>query len=67
MRRGTLAAYVIRKSDRNISNPISRCLIQNSYRGLEVDHHVYGTNVPGFTKFLEKWVKEYKKRNEISK
>ena len=62
LRRGTLAAYVIRKSDRNINDPISRCLIENRYNGLGVDHHVYGTNVPGFVKFLDNWVKEYKIR-----
>jgi hypothetical protein len=62
LRRGTLAAYVIRKSDRNINDPISRCLIEDRYNGLGVDHHVYGTNVPGFVKFLDNWVKEYKIR-----
>ena len=61
LRNGSLIAYVIRKSDRNINNPISRCLILNSYNGLRVDHHVYGTNVPGFTNFLEEWLTEYKK------
>jgi len=61
LRRGTLAAYVIRKSDRSIDNPISRGLIQKSFRHLEVDYHVYGTNIPGFTEFLQNWVKEYNK------
>lgn len=72
LRKGSLIAYVIRKSDRSISNPISRCLISNSYtvnsgklvnHGLEVDHHVYGTNVPGFVDLLKNWVKEYNNRN----
>jgi hypothetical protein len=62
LQRGCLIAYVIRKSDRNIKNPISRCLIfNNDYykKKLYVDHHVYGTNVPGFEKFLVKWVSVY--------
>ncbi len=62
LRNGSLVAYVIRKSDRNINDPISRCLIENRYNGLGVDRHVYGTNVPGFVKFLDNWVKEYKIR-----
>jgi len=60
LRNGALIAYVIRKSDRNITNPISRCLIKNTWNGLEVDYHVYGTNVPGFQDFLKSIVKKLK-------
>lgn len=47
LKNGTLIAYVIRKSDRNINKPLSRCLITKYYVG-----EVYGTNVPGFSKLL---------------
>jgi len=61
LQRGCLIAYVIRKSDRNIKNPISRCLVfHNEYNGtLYVDRHVYGTSVPSFVKFLNKWINDY--------
>jgi len=63
LRNGSLVAYVIRKSDKNINNPISRCLIKNTWNGLKVDNHVYGTNVPGFVDFLSNWVNGYKEVN----
>lgn len=67
LQKGSLIAYVIRKGDRNIKNPISRCLIFNDYYDgkLDVDGHVYGTNIPGFSDFLNKWASEYNKLKKI--
>jgi hypothetical protein len=59
LHRGTLVAYIIRKGDRNIKNPLSRCLIFRRDDTLFIDRHVYGTNVPGFVEFLNKWVSDY--------
>jgi hypothetical protein len=65
LRKGSLISYVIRKDDRDIKNPISRCLIENGYGDeLEVDDNVYGTNIPGFQEFLYKWVDEFNINNE---
>lgn len=62
LERGSLIAYLIRKNDRNIKEPISRCLLKGQIIGnqifVNVDHHVYGTNIPEFTEFLTKWTKE---------
>ncbi|MCB1713091.1 MAG: hypothetical protein KDH96_11655, partial [Candidatus Riesia sp.] len=55
---GVIIAYLIRKKDRNIENPISRCFIKKVNNELRVDS-VYGTNVKEFTKFLDEWVKKY--------
>ena len=62
---GSLIAYLIRKSDRNITNPISRCLL-SAYNNTEfrsksiyVDNHVYGTKVPEFLEFLVKWADNF--------
>lgn len=63
LKSGVLVAYVIRKSDRNIKNPISRCLINRGFSGLFVDGNVYGTNVPGFRDFLIDWVEDYNLKN----
>lgn len=64
LRNGVLIAYLIRKSDRNINNPISRCLIFNdAWRtngsSVHLDKNVYGTDVKEFTKFLRKFCKKY--------
>ena len=56
---GVLISYLIRKSDRNITNPISRCIISRYWnREFYVDSHVYGTKVPEFREFLTKWARE---------
>ena len=61
LNRGSLVAYLIRKKDRNIENPISRCLISSDFNGrVSVDRHVYGTRVKEFTDFLENWCKQNK-------
>lgn len=70
LQRGILIAYLIKKSDRNITKPICRCKIVSYYNGsmpfdpcskrqLYIDNHSYGTNVPEFREFLIKWVYEY--------
>lgn len=63
LRNGVLIAYLIRKSDKNIKNPISRCLIKKSYGSskikLKPDYHIYGTYVNEFEKFLKKWCSVY--------
>jgi hypothetical protein len=63
LQNGVLVAYVIRKDDRNIKNPISRCLISRGVSDLFVDDSVYGTNVPGFRDFLNDWVDDYKSKS----
>lgn len=57
LEKGCLIAYLIRKSDRNIKTPISRCLIREDFGShpFYVDSNVYGTKVPEFTEFLKKW------------
>ncbi len=72
LKSGTIIAYLIRKDDKNIKNPIARCLLKRNrftrYK-YEVDHHVYGTRVNAMTKFLKSWCddineKLIKKTNE---
>jgi hypothetical protein len=58
---GCLVAYLIRKNDRNLNNPLARILIQNSLYGggLKKDYHIYGTEVKEFSDFVGKWCAEY--------
>lgn len=59
LRGGGMIAYLIRKSDRNINNPISRTLIKKGFKGdYMMDHHVYGTRVKEFEDFVNKWCKK---------
>lgn len=61
LQKGILVAYLIRKSDRNINNPIARCLIFKSYgvNKIGVDRHIYGTKVDGFTELLNKFCNKF--------
>jgi len=59
LERGMLISYLIRKSDRNINNPISRCSINKSYSNLYVDDHVYGTYCEEYVDFLKQWCMDY--------
>jgi hypothetical protein len=52
--RGCLVAYLIRKNDRNIENPISRILIVRS-GSIIVPEKLYGTNVTEFKDFVKSW------------
>ena len=68
LKEGCLIAYLIRKDDRNIRNPISRCLInstksQNSYF-LSIDSHIYGFELKEFRYFLKKWTNNYENNNK---
>lgn len=59
LRGGCLIAYLIRKNDRNIKDPISRCLIlRNGFGGLRPDRHIYGTYIDEFKYFLDRWCNE---------
>lgn len=54
---GSLIAYLIRDNDRNIKNPISRCLISRYYG----PGKVYGANPPEFYEFLSEWYNDFSK------
>lgn len=55
LKNGILVAYLIKKSDRNINNPISRCTIISKFGKLCPDEHIYGTDIPEFEEFLSGW------------
>ena len=53
----TLVAYLIRDNDLNINNPISRVVIRKSWWDINLypDQKCYGTIVPEFQEFVNKW------------
>lgn len=61
---GYIVAYLIRKNDRNINNPISRILLRRTYSGnLTEDNKIYGTHVDEFMKFIRKWISYHDQYN----
>lgn len=69
---GSVVAYVTRTDDINLKNPSGRLLIkpfvdiigkQVIYFGIE--QRVYGTDVPGFTEAVRKWVHEVNDAHEL--
>lgn len=53
---GVLIAYLIRKNDNNINNPISRILITRGwYSGDLTYENIYGTYVEEFENFISEW------------
>lgn len=48
MERGVLVAYIIKKNDRNIKNPLARTLISRDVVYLRSSRVQYGVHVPGF-------------------
>lgn len=57
-----LVAYLIRKNDRNIENPVSRALIYKSYNSFSVSYEQYGTEVPEFRDELDKFAEKLNNR-----
>lgn len=65
VRSGTIIAYVVRPTDKNINNPVGRVLIK-PFVNIGDDHDivlirenkVYGTNVPGFLATVDAWLEK---------
>ena len=70
---GTIIAYLIKKEDKQISNPICRVLIKPFFKYKEEEKQpyfitsdvVYGANVPGFVETVKKFFNEI--NDKISK
>lgn len=62
MKNGILVAYLIRRNDMNIKNPISRCTLNG---GIAVSAHIYGVNLSEFGDFLRKWTVKF--RNDLQR
>lgn len=67
LNRSDLVAYLIRRNDTNIKNPISRCILRKEFAGngkyhLEVDSHIYGVNLTEFYKALSDFVDKFNKK-----
>lgn len=69
---GTLIAYGVKESDRNIQRPVCRVLmkpfVSSKYPDLVhfgIENRVYGTTVPGFLDVVETWVDEVNSNNEL--
>lgn len=65
VQKGTIVAYLIKESDKNIKNPISRILIKPFISKaskkdilLVPEQRTYGTNSPAFTKAVEHFCKK---------
>lgn len=58
MNGGGFIAYLIKKNDKNIKNPISRVLIEGGRPQFYVDNHIYGVNLKEFREYVEKWTGE---------
>lgn len=62
--KGSVVAYVTTTDDKNLNNPTGRVLIKPFYDEYSddgkvyfgIENQVYGTNVPGFTDAVSKWV-----------
>lgn len=72
IKQGTVVAYVTKANDLDLKNPTGRVLIKpfvdvlgktQIYFGIE--NAVYGTNVPGFTDAVKKWVNEVNASHEL--
>ena len=59
LNRGCLIAYLIRKGDENIKNPISRILIKRVENYISPDYHIYGASIPEFEKFIKDWCVDF--------
>ena len=68
IKEGSVIAYLVKKGDRNIQNPVGRVMIKpfmeivnsnftkNIFFGIE--NKIYGSNSPGFLETVEKWADE---------
>lgn len=72
IKEGTIVAYVVKREDKNISNPVGRILIKPFIDSLGSDRiylvpesYCYGTGVTGFTDTVEKWTNEVNKSNDL--
>lgn len=65
LKSGCLIGYLIRRDDRNINNPLARCII-SGYYDLNASRDIYGTYIPEFEEFMKKFAKKcdaYNKSN----
>ena len=64
---GYLIAYLIRKDDRNINNPISRVFIQKYNFEYRKDYATYGTYIREFDELIREWSEihtSYRNKNQ---
>jgi hypothetical protein len=69
---GSVVAYVTRTDDLDLKNPSGRLLIKpfvdvigNKVIYFGIEARVYGTDVPGFTETVQKWVYEVNNAHEL--
>lgn len=69
---GSVVAYVTRTDDLDLKNPSGRLLIKpfvdvigNKVIYFGIEDKVYGTDVPGFTEVVRKWVHEVNDAHEL--
>jgi hypothetical protein len=72
IKEGTIVAYVIKREDKNISNPVGRILIKpfidslgSNKVYLVPESYCYGTGVNGFSDAIEKWANEVNKSHDL--
>lgn len=72
IREGTIVAYVIKREDKNITNPVGRILIKpfidslgSNKVYLVPESYCYGTGVDGFSDAVEKWVNEVNRSHDL--
>lgn len=75
VKEGTLVAYLIDADDKNINKPVCRVLIKPFFEVnktdkpqhvlLGIEDSVYGTNVEGFTKVVQRWVDDFNDKDEL--
>lgn len=59
MLNGVLVAYVIKKNDRNIKNPLARTLIYRDVKYLKSKKSQYGIPIPGFLSKITNFCNKY--------
>lgn len=64
--RGYMVAYLIKQNDKNIENPISRILIEDSHGYLYANDKIYGTYVKEFKNLVDEWVYFFMHHNKIN-
>lgn len=72
IKEGTIVAYVIKREDKNITNPVGRILIKpfidslgSNKVYLVPESYCYGTGVDGFSDAVEKWVNEVNRSHDL--
>ena len=72
IKEGTIVAYVIKREDKNITNPVGRILIKpfidslgSNKVYLVPESYCYGTGVDGFSDAVEKWANEVNRSHDL--